>query len=104
MSQTTAANPLFGTHTKTDQVFQTSLVGANQASFSKTSSFLKKYWNLYPQGTQSLNGNVFEALIAIALKQENNTIIPSSAHSFRAEREVRFSGLLRRIWTYRLIG
>lgn len=63
-------NPLFKPGTKTEKVFATSLSGANAAQIGKAGNFLKKYWGLYPQGTPSLNGNVFETLVAIAMRKK----------------------------------
>ncbi len=82
MSNVAAAptNPLFEPGTKTEKVFATSLSGASTATANKASSFLKKYWDLYPQGNPALNGNVFEALVAMLLQKKGLLPLYHQAH------------------------
>ena len=80
MTTLVGTNPLFKQSTKTGEVFATSLRQANAAQIAKASSFLKKYWGLYPQGTASLNGNVFETLVAIAMRKKGLIPLYHQAH------------------------
>lgn len=71
MSETAAASILPSPNTVTGQVFIRHLDGVMTHKIGKSSSFLKKFWDRYPQGQAVVNGNVFEHLVSVLLYRQN---------------------------------
>lgn len=81
MSQTTTTtDPLSVLGKETKAVFNGPLKLMMTARIGLPSNFLKRFWSRYPQGQPGLNGNVFEAIIAVLLFRQNLTPLYVGAH------------------------
>lgn len=71
MSVTSTGSILPSPNTVTGRVFVQHLDGVLTDKIGKSSTFLKKFWDRYPQGQAVVNGNVFEHLVSVLLYRQN---------------------------------
>ena len=71
MSKTSTEAILPSPNTVTGRIFVQHLNGVLTDKIGRSSTFLKKFWDRYPQGQAVVNGNVFEHLVSVLLYRQN---------------------------------